>query len=208
MDLHWDGNLPAAVDRFGAAVGAVVDPVKELVDGRVYVTDSLYSRLREAIPAARSSTGYGYLNGHARPRSPLFLDAVDLCAEIDAQVASWRPNGPDTEGRLRAIAAARWRPQDAAVLHGWADTLNRWAASIAALLDPDSVKTINEACPACGTRIVYRRDRAGETVRTPALQLVIETGCRCLSCDTHWPPSQYMFLCKLLGLDLPAGIIT
>lgn len=60
-------------------------------------------------------------------------------------------------------------------------------------------------CPSCGRRWYYRR-RDNENIRQPALQLVIETGCTCQACGAFWPPERFLFLVRLLGFDLPAGV--
>ena len=49
------------------------------------------------------------------------------------------------------------------------------------------------------------RDRSGERVRVPALQVIAEQGCTCVVCRTCWTPDRYLLLCRVLGFDLPAG---
>jgi hypothetical protein len=54
---------------------------------------------------------------------------------------------------------------------------------------------------------VYRRDSAGELVRQPALQIVAEQGCTCQACRHCCTPDLYLHLCRVLGFDLPDGVI-
>jgi hypothetical protein len=62
-------------------------------------------------------------------------------------------------------------------------------------------------CLACGAITVYRRDSAGELVRQPALQIVAEAGCSSIDRRYTWAPSHYLHLCRVLGLELPAGVL-
>ena len=62
-------------------------------------------------------------------------------------------------------------------------------------------------CPACNATAVYRRNSAGENVRVPALQIIAEQGCTCLVCHASWTPDRYLLLCRVLGFDLPRGVL-
>jgi hypothetical protein len=92
------------------------------------------------------------------------------------------------------------------MLCGRAEQIRSWCVSVKALLEPAHVKTIAAACPSCNTAVVYRKS-AGELVRQPALQVVAEVGCTCLSCGAAWAPDAYLFLCRLLGFELPEGVL-
>jgi hypothetical protein len=32
-------------------------------------------------------------------------------------------------------------------------------------------------------------------------------GCTCQHCGAHWTPDRSLFLCRLLGFELPAGVL-
>lgn len=196
-------TLPAALDGFYNAVAGLVDPRKELFNGAVLAAPSLYETLVGEIPAKGGDFG-GRFNGRSIP--PVYLDAVDLRTTIDARVKSWLPRGDSTPGRLRRLASRRWRPQDVRLVRDYADEVASWSVSITALIEPEHVKTISAPCPSCGARWFYK-NHAGEQVRTPALQLVISQGASCLKCKVHYPPDRYLWLCRLLGFDLPAGVV-
>jgi hypothetical protein len=196
-------SVGAAVDRLHAAVAGLVDPVKRSFDGVVRVAPSLYHQLRAEIPA---SAGREKVRLHVASRSPAWLDAVDLLDEIDTAVEAWQAAGVDTADRLRVLAARRWRPQDVRGIGQIVEAVNGWVVAVAGLLEPQRVKTISAACPACDTRYVYRQ-RDGERVRQPALQVVAEKGCTCLSCGAAWAPELYLHLVRLLGFELPPGVL-
>lgn len=204
MAATEENELPAAIDQLYRAVGDLVDPVKEMVQGRVLVAPSAYEQLVREIPATRS--GDSFSRGVGRSLPPVYCDAVDLQVEIDSRTAELHPEGQDTPQRLRGLAGKRWRPQDTRKVRDAAEEIAAWRVSIRALTDPERVKTISAPCPACGRRWHYRQN-AGETVRVPTLQLVIETGCRCLACGVFYPPDRYLWLVKLMGFDTPAGVV-
>lgn len=196
-------SVAAAVDALHAAVAGLVDPIKATFGGVVRVAPSWYDQLvgEVALSGGREKSRRGVPGS----RPVVFLDALELAADIDATARSWHPAGDGTPARLRALAAARWRPQDVRAIVDRAERIAAWRVAIDAMLNPEPVKTIAAPCPACNQRWVYRR-QDGENVRRPALQLIAEQGCRCHACGTSWPPSHYLHLCRLLGFDLPPGI--
>lgn len=198
-----DGSLPDALDRLYDAVGALCDPRKELHDGALMAAPSLWEELLDAIPARK---GDGFTRGVSRSKAPAWCEAIDLQQEVDLQVRRWQPEGTSTPDRLRGFASRRWRPQDARMLTERAEVIRGWCVSIKGMLEPAHVKTISAACPSCDTAVVYRKV-AGESVRQPALQVVAELGCTCLACGASWAPESYLWLCRLLGFDLPAGVL-
>jgi len=197
-------TLPDAVDRLHAAVSGLIDPTKEMHAGQVLAGPSPYEHLLAEVPASMS--GDGLMGGVARSRPNVWCDALDLKLEIDSRTKSMQPKGDSTPGRLRLLASRRWRPQDCRLVADQADEIGSWAISIRGLLEPEHVKQITAPCPSCGTRYVYRK-HAGETVRQAALQMVAATGCTCQNCKATWTPDRYLWLCRLIGLDLPAGIL-
>lgn len=112
-----------------------------------------------------------------------------------------------TERRLRLIAARNFRPDDIAAIVKITNTLTTWTARINALLEPEHIKHVSAPCPACGATTIHRKDSAGEIVRQPALQIITDQGCTCLRCRAHWAPEYYLHLSRVLGFDLPAGIL-
>lgn len=216
IDVVREQELPAAIDTLYAAVSRLVDNRKELHQDVVRVAPSLYDTLVSEIPAAKNS-GEKYRCGVASSRPLVWCDAVDLRTTIDETVRGWarrRTTKLPADGKfrsstpelLRAVAAHRYRPQDVDTVADRAAVVGSWSVQINGLLEPERVKTISAACPACGTRTVYR-EYAGETVRQAALQIVGTAGCTCLACSASWAPDQYLFLCRLLGFELPEGVL-
>lgn len=203
-----EADLPAAVDELYRATAELIDGRKQFVNGRVLAGPSMYEALLGEIPA--KSSGDTYSRGVGRSVPPVWADAVDLRATIDGRVAEWaktsRRREVSTPARLRALAATRWRPQDAAQVLSYATEITAWVRTIQNLIEPVSVKAVSEPCPHCGRRWWYTH-RDGEQIRQPALQLVIETGCTCQACGAFWPPERFLFLVRLLGLDVPAGVV-
>ena len=186
------------------AVGALIDPGKELVGGELRLGPSLYDQLVAELAATATR---GETRGTHKSMPPVWVEAMDLRVEIDDAVRAWQPDGASTPDRLRGLAARRWRPQDTRSVEQIAANLESWAAPIKALLSPQHVKHVSSPCPACNATHVYRRDAAGEMVRMPALQIVADTGCTCQGCGAHWAPDRYLWLCKVLGFELPAGVL-
>jgi len=197
-------TLPDAVDRLYAAVGGLVDPAKELINGAVLAGPSAYAALVSEIPS--KSSGNTYSRGAGRSIPAAWVDAVDLRVQIDTRTKQMQPEGHSTPHRLRALASRRWAPPDTTLVREYAEEIGSWVLSIRALLEPESVKQVSVPCPSCGTRWVYRNN-AGEQVRQSALQIITHTGCKCLACKSYWPPSAYLFLCRLMGLELPTGLV-
>jgi hypothetical protein len=199
-----EGNLPAARKRLAEAVGRLCEPQVRQIEGRMVTAPSLYGQLSDAAPRSQ-----GQSKVPAKSLPPIWIDAVQLLTLIDKQVRQWcrRPADVSTPARLRALSDRPWRPQDTTLVSEIANVVMGWAVRIEDLLDPEAVKHISAACPSCGARTVHRRDSGGDLVRVPALQLVTSQGCTCGRCDAHWAPDRYLFLCRLLGFELPAGVL-
>lgn len=196
-------QLPDAVDELHSAVAGLIDQAKELVNGRILAGPSQYEILLSEIPATRGEQGS---RGVATSVAPAWADAIDLQATIDRRVKSWIPEGDSTPARLRVLASRRWRPQDVRAVRDIAAEVSSWTVSIKALVEPAHVKTVAAPCPNCNQRWYYR-NHSGEQVRNPALQIVAEVGCSCQCCRAFWPPTQYLFLVRLLGFEMPAGVV-
>ncbi len=211
---HEDGNLPAARQRLGNAISALIDPKPETrqhdTDGtKIEWLDSLYDQLCDAVPGGQG-------NGSSPPKSspPMCIDAIDLLTSIRVKTSEWepRPNidasgdpGPIEIIRLKALDARLWRPQDCTHIATIATTIQGWCASIRELLTPERHWTLPNPCPACQTAIVYRKNSAGESVRQPALQIG-PNGCTCQNCRYTWDPQHFAHLARVLG-TMPDGVL-
>lgn len=202
-----DGNLPAALKALHDAVHLLIEPRATLHEGAVINGPSLYLQLWDAVDG--ESTNGGGAGGGAKSRPPFWIDAWDLKNEIDQTLEAWQPaftGVPATVGRLRCFVQRKWRPQDAKQMEGAAAVVAAWTNQVDELLNPKPKWTLAAACPACGTKTVYRKDSAGESVRQPALQIG-PTGCTCISCRYVWDPSRFQILAGALGYPLPPGVL-
>jgi hypothetical protein len=211
--LHGDGHLPAAFTRLERAVDALIEPTLRMVNDQPAEIDSLYLQLYDAVPGEQG-------NGHAPARSmpPLWIDASELLAQIDTAARRWKPAYtrpavsvahmlPPTVCRLRELLQQSWRPQDTHLMDDISARIEGWVIEIDLLLTPQHVKHVKAACPNCGHKTALRRDSAGEMVRVPVLQIIADQGCTCVVCKAHWPPGLYLHLCRVLGFDMPEGVV-
>lgn len=198
-----DGNIQAARKKLQDAVERLLErrPWQHR-DGTVYAP-SLYFCLVSDLAGTQGDT-----RTPAKSLPPVWIDAVQLRQDIDAQVHQWVTMPGTTPWRLNILKVKSWRPQDTDKVTDMARTINGWCQSITSMLDPESRKYIKEPCPRCGRDVVWRKDSAGETVRTPALEIRANIGCSCQACGAFWEPSKYLFLCTLLGFDLPEGVLS
>ncbi|MCV7434828.1 hypothetical protein H7K31_24850 [Mycolicibacterium bacteremicum] len=211
-----DGNLPAAKVELSNAVSALIEPKpknREMDDGtnRIEWVDSLYDQLLDAVPG-----GQGNASRVPQSSPPMCLDAAELKAEIDTAIAIWEPKplidasqphiAPITIIRLQALEGRSWRPQDVRAIEQIATNIRSWCESITTLLNPAPKWTLPNPCPACDVAIVYRKNSGGETVRQSALQIG-PTGCVCQNCHHEWAPSYFQHLARVMGYDLPAGVL-
>ena len=113
VTVTTDGCLPPALDRLYAAVGALVDPIKEMHDGAIVSAPSLYEQLVAAIPGTK---GEGLGRRTARAVPPLRTDALDRRIEIDNTVRQLaaRPRldaGQTARAGRQTLAPTRHRPR-------------------------------------------------------------------------------------------------
>lgn len=207
--IEPDGNLPAAKRQLADAIHALTGRTTTMIDGRQYWGDSLYVQLRDAVPGAQGTA----LGAVARSMPPMWVDASDLLNQIDVAVEAWQPSAgyeihelPDTVRRLHLLEDRPWRPQDTRQVTQIGDACQEWANAVDGLLNPAPRWTLSQACPACDTKTVYRRDSAGETVRQAALQIG-PLGCECQKCHTTWAPAYFQHLAQVLGYELPDGVL-
>lgn len=199
-----DGFLPGALTKLRDAVSQLIDPRPEIVDGKKFYTPSLYRQLTDDIAGQQGQT-------HSPPRSlPLiWCEAFDCLHEIDTTISAWQPAGADTPGRLHLIET-RWvttgRPQDVNSINQITGCVNAWVGSIKKLLFENHTKTLSAPCPRCHETTAYHRDSTGEVVRGPSLQLT-KDGCTCMNCRTTWDPEHFEHLARVIGCDLPNGVL-
>lgn len=197
-----DGNITAAKTRLDHAIRRLCAPQTLVHYNTTLSAPSLYDTLATNLAARQGDT-----RTPAQSLPPLWVDAMQLRAEIDTTVRRWRPVKATTPQRLTSLAEKPWRPMDTDEVTSMARQVSSWCDSIVNLLDPEHRKFINAACPSCGKSTVYKRDTAGETVRQPALVVITQVGATCQHCEAHWSPDRYLFLCRLLGFELPAGVL-
>lgn len=202
MTTPEDGQVKPALAAFKAAVADLCDQTPTLHHSSLIRADSLYWQLECAVGGANPAAG----SGTSKSRPPIWTDALDLKQEIDTGVSQWC-SGTNTPAKLRWLTNAKYRPQDTGLLEKRTNTIATWCTRIEELFNPPHIKHISAPCPACGNTHAYRRDNTGEHVRVPALQIIAEHGCTCVVCHANWQPDHYLHLCRVLGFDLPAGVL-
>ena len=196
-----DGNIGAAKTKLERAIAKLIDPHMTMHRGRTLKAPSLYEQLVSDLAGTQGDN-----KSPAKSLPPVWIDAVQLRKDIDSQGHKWWPKPGTTITRLHAMRLASFRPQDTDMVTDMTKTIDVWCDRISNLLDPRAHKFISAPCPECSRQTVYRRDPAGEVVRQPALRIDSITGAICQHCKTVWPPEQFLFLCRLLGFDLPEGV--
>ena len=202
-----DGNVQAAKTRMGRAIDSLCQPRLAVYHTGTYQAPSLYDCLRSDLAGTQGDN-----RTPAKSLPPIWIDAQMLLDTIDGEARHWtrRKNVSDsreTVERLLSLPALPWRPQDTQKVVHITTTVEQWTENIMHLLDPQSVKHISAPCPSCGRGFVHRKDSAGDTVRQPALKVLTNVGCTCQACGATWSPDRYLFLCRLLGFALPAGVL-
>lgn len=203
--------LVPALRRFQDAVSALIDPQREMLDGRTMWVDSPYSQLYDSLAGQQ-----GYASDW-NPRSMplLWVDAHDCLARIDQTVASWPldqlvefsdPRTPPTVRRLQAFSDAKWRPQDTDLLTDRAGQLEAFAKTIKSLLLPEiNIALYGHACPICGQTSVRRTDVTGAAMTVPALSIRGDSAL-CAECKAVWDYTRLPMLGRMLGLQ-PTAVI-
>lgn len=198
-----DGNIQAARTKLGRAVQRLTAPHPAVYHDVTLWAPSLYARLQDGLAGTQGDT-----RTPAKSLPPIWIDASMLLQQIDRQTIKWAPIPGETTTRLQKLSFQTFRPQDTKLVTEIAHTVDGWCESILNLLDPQDRKFISgAACPSCGKETVYRKDSAGETVRQPALKLVVSQGCTCQSCNAFWAPEKFLFLGRLLGYEIPEGVL-
>ena len=179
----------------GSEASAVVHSTDELHHGvlaGIRPTSAPPVRAHELLPAAIEiqEIGRAAVAGHVRAvRGDLSPDLV-----------------PQVRIGLRELDLQSWRPQDCDRIDTITNQINSWCEQITTLLNPTPKWTLPNPCPACGTAIVYRKNSASETVRQPALQIG-PMGCACQHCHHTWEPAYFQHLARVMGYELPPGVL-
>ena len=198
-----DGNIVAAKAKLSSAVNRLCDPRMAVYHDQTRYAPSLYMQLATDLSGTQGDT-----RTPAKSLPPLWLDAVLLLNDMDKKVRSWRPfRRATTPQRLAMLRDKQWRPQDTDHVTDMHQTINRWCESILSLHYPESVKHIDAPCPSCSREWVHRRDSGGDMVRKRSLKWTPNVGFECQACKAHWPPEQTWFFHRLLGLELPEGVL-
>lgn len=200
-------QLNTAVKELQAAIDRLITPTPSYVRNTYIEVPGLYQQLAIGLDGYR----HGAQTATARSRPPLWEEAQQLKASLDEVCdINWTGGGyGDTITNLLYLAQKKWATHDAHNVHKLAGVIHSWANDIEELFDRASehTKYITGSCPQCGAETTHHRDTVGETVRSPAIKLNIETGATCQNCQQYWPPSKYVDLCKSLGYPLPAGVL-
>jgi hypothetical protein len=197
-----DGNIVHAKTKLSRAIQRLTEPRPGIYHDCTLYAPSLYNCLKSDLAGTQGDT-----RTPAKSLPPIWLDASMLLTDIDVQAVKWFPSAMDTTDRLQRLTVKAWRPQDTDHVRDITRTVNSWCESIINLLDPESQKFISAPCPSCSKEMVYRRDSAGDEVRQPALKLVVSQGCTCQACGAYWAPERFMFLGRLLGYEMPEGVL-
>ena len=197
-----DGNIGAARTKLDRAFRRLFDKRVAVYHDRTLYAPSLYDQLRSDLAGTQGDT-----RTPAKSLPPIWIDASMLLTTVDTQVHTWFPKPGSTLARMGSLVANSWRPQDTAKVTDMARTVDGWAESIIHLLDPRAQVHITAPCPSCGKAIVYRRDSGGDLVRQEALKWTPNAGFQCQACKASWSPEQTLFFAKLLGIELPAGVL-
>lgn len=216
--VEEDGNLPAALRALEDAVAALIEPREELVDGQLLWTDSLYVQLQESLPGNQGSG-----HGQAGSVPPAWVDAMETLMNIDSMIEVWEPRPlidvsadppPITVIRLQAIRSRNWRPMDCHSIEQITGIVKEWVEDIKVLFINEPVRALwaaqgggFAACPTCEKTMAKKRDRGGEMVQYPALQVLPDGATRCMACKTSWGPELAMWVCRQLGYPLPKGVL-
>lgn len=197
-----DGNIQAARTKLTQAVDRLTKPRMAIYHDKTRWALSLYRQLQADLAGTQGDS-----RTPAKSLPPLWIDAVQLLGDMDSETRAWYPKERGVPARLGALSARSWRPQDTDKVAAIASTVDAWCETIINLIDPKAQMHITAPCPSCGKAIVYRRDSGGDLVRQEALKWTPNAGFQCQACKASWSPEQTLFFAKLLGIDLPAGVL-
>ena len=201
---HRKPNLPNAIRELRDAIDRLIKPSPSYLNNTYIEAPGLYRQLHAALDSYRDNAA----SSVARSRPPMWIEAAEQLNNIDLMINIWDTGSAgSTVAQLRSMANKNWTPEDVKEIRRKAGIINAWADDIQTLLNHEHTRHLTAACPACGTETIQHRDSAGELVRSPALQLTIETGCTCQACGYHWAPNQFVELATDLGIPSPEGVV-
>lgn len=162
--------------------------------------DELSDYAAQALAAVTSKpTPYGHAEDYIREFAKVATEDTVVELKIRATL-------PDEKVKPGTPAVFRLRRRVKAPV-----LLAEFVERIEDFFNPPSIREIPVPCPVCGTRYVERL-KEGELVRSNALNIhrdrdsMKATEARCAACKASWSPSQFPFLAKLIGAELPADI--
>jgi hypothetical protein len=190
-----------AVNMLDQACQQLTGPRMEWIEGKLHTRPSRYQEIRDDIAGQQGAQN----RAHARSMPPIWIDAADWLKGVDKTIRGWI-EGENTPHRLAVLVEHHWRPQDLDVITLHTKALLDWVSTADELINPTRRWTVAAACPECGVSTVYRRDNAGESVRTPALSLTAKR-LECLSCRTYWGNELFEFVAGVIGCAKPVGVV-
>ena len=197
-----DGNIQAARTKLGRAVQRLTGPRPAVYHDTTVYQPSLWKCLVSELGG-----GQGEDRSPGKSQPPLWIDAMMLIADIEDTTMKWCPKVAHADKRLQVLSFASWRPQDTDRVTDMAREVEHWCESIIGLLEPESRKYIQAACPNCNRFKVWKKDSTGEVVQQPALKWTAAVGVQCQACRTQWAPDQMLFFGRLLGFKTPEGVV-
>jgi len=199
-----DGNIVAAKKMLGSAIERLCHPKWEEFNRILCTQPCLYDQLQQDLAGTQGDN-----RTPAKSLPPIWIDAAQLIATIDATTRTWtaRTGYLTTTERLITLTNRPWRPQDTDHVTDIAHTVEGWCDTISHLLNPEAVKHLDAPCPSCSREWIHRRDSGGDIVRKRALKWTPNVGFECQACTAHWPPDQTWFFSRLLGFELPEGVV-
>ncbi|MGH8575598.1 MAG: DUF7341 domain-containing protein [Gammaproteobacteria bacterium] len=159
----------------------------QLVVGKV---PSWIQQLRESV-----AHGQGSGQGSGGSRVPINPGSVDTLTMVEtaarqihlrAYARSRRDTPAEADLRILGHLVACWSDVDqVTAVH---KAVSRLLDAIRHQLDPKEEVPIDEPCPRCQQRMVWRWDSIGERLQAMALVLVVEDRIvTCRGCDSTWP---------------------
>lgn len=186
--------LAKAQAELAAAVRELTSPRRVPVlqpDGTVAVGEvpGWIEQLRESVGTTRN--GGAGSNGSPAPLNPGAVDVlthVECSARVLHSRVLARSDRP-VEEYLRAVLAEVGRWHDPMQVAAVGKAVARLLEGVRQQLDPRREVPIDEPCPHCEQRMVWRWDSSiRERLQVPALVLVVEDrAVVCRGCDSTWP---------------------
>lgn len=197
-----DGNIQAARVKLKYAVDRLLEPRPAVYHDTTVFQPSLFTCLVSELGG-----GQGEDRSPGKSQPPVWIDAMQLVVEIEHTAHKWCPKPGSTTQRLQTLCWQSWRPQDTDRVRDMARSVDHWCESILSLLEPEARKFIDAPCPSCSKSKVWKKDGGGDVVQQPALKWTPAVGFECQSCKAHWSPEQTLFFSRLLGFELPEGVL-